>query len=331
MKFTNMFKPINIGVVTVPNRFVVPPMGNNFANTDGSMSDRSAAYYEARAKGGFGLITIESTVVYKEAKGGPRKPCLFSDEVVPSFKRVADACHAYGAKVSIQLQHAGPEGNSKLTGYPLKAASAIAPSAGREIPEAMPTEEVYRLIECYGDAARRVAVALDEPVDLLRGHGFGDLAPGAGGDGGGGLQGVAGELAVALGAGVLELDADLRTVGVAGVGHALEARDDLVGEEAGLARAALGLLVDDGALDGDEAEAALGAGLVIGGGAVAHAAVGVGEVVAHGRDDKAVRHRHDADIDGLKHIRELHSFSLLPGAQAKNLSMTSSAGISWPV
>ena len=163
--FPNMFSPINIGTVTVPNRFVVPPMGNNFANTDGSMSERSAAYYEARAKGGFGLITIESTVVYKQAKGGPRKPCLFSDEVVPSFKRVADACHAYGAKVSIQLQHAGPEGNSKLTGYPLKAASAIAPSAGREIPEAMPTEEVYRLIECYGDAARRAQLA---GIDMSR-------------------------------------------------------------------------------------------------------------------------------------------------------------------
>lgn len=170
--FPNMFSPINIGTVTVPNRFVVPPMGNNFANTDGSMSERSAAYYEARAKGGFGLITIESTVVYKGAKGGPRKPCLFSDEVVPSFKRVADACHAYGAKVSIQLQHAGPEGNSKLTGYPLKAASAIAPSAGREIPEAMPTEEVYRLIECYGDAARRAQLAGIDMVEVHCAHGY---------------------------------------------------------------------------------------------------------------------------------------------------------------
>ena len=170
--FPNMFTPIQIGTVTVPNRFVVPPMGNNFANTDGSMSERSAAYYEARAKGGFGLITIESTVVYKEAKGGPRKPCLFSDEVVPSFKRVADACHAYGAKVSIQLQHAGPEGNSKLTGYPLKAASAIAPSAGREIPEAMPTEEVYRLIECYGDAARRAQLAGIDMVEVHCAHGY---------------------------------------------------------------------------------------------------------------------------------------------------------------
>ena len=170
--FPNMFSPINIGTVTVPNRFVVPPMGNNFANTDGSMSERSAAYYEARAKGGFGLITLESTVVYKEAKGGPRKPCLFDDAVIPSFKAVADRCHAYGAKVSIQLQHAGPEGNSKLTGYPLKAASAIAPSAGREIPEAMPTEEVYKLIECYGDAARRAQLAGIDMVEVHCAHGY---------------------------------------------------------------------------------------------------------------------------------------------------------------
>ena len=171
-RFPTMFSPIQIGTVTVPNRFVVPPMGNNFANTDGTLSDRSAAYYEARAKGGFGLITIESTVVYEQAKGGPRKPCLFNDAVIPSFKNVADRCHAYGAKVSIQLQHAGPEGNSKLTGYPLKAASAIAPSDGREIPEAMPTEEVYRLIECYGDAARRAQLAGIDMVEVHCAHGY---------------------------------------------------------------------------------------------------------------------------------------------------------------
>ena len=172
MKFPTMFSPINIGTVTVPNRFVVPPMGNNFANTDGSLSDRSAAYYEARAKGGFGLITIESTVVYSEAKGGPRKPCLFSDDVVDSFRKVAERCHRYGAKVSIQLQHAGPEGNSKLTGYPLKAASAMASHCGGEIPVAMPTEEVYRLIEAYGDAAARAQRAGIDMVEVHCAHGY---------------------------------------------------------------------------------------------------------------------------------------------------------------
>ena len=172
MKFPTMFSPVQIGTVTVPNRFVVPPMGNNLANTDGTLSDRSLSYYQARAKGGFGLITIESTVVYREAKGGPRKPCLFSDDTVESFRRVADACHAYGAKVSIQLQHAGSEGNSALTGYPLKAASAMPASAGREIPEAVSNEEVYRIIECYGDAARRAQQAGIDMVEVHCAHGY---------------------------------------------------------------------------------------------------------------------------------------------------------------
>lgn len=172
MKFPTMFSPVQIGTVTVPNRFVVPPMGNNLANTDGTLSDRSLSYYQARAKGGFGLITIESTVVYREAKGGPRKPCLFSDDTVESFRRVADACHAYGVKVSIQLQHAGPEGNSALTGYPLKAASAMPASAGREIPEAVSNEEVYRIIECYGDAARRAQQAGIDMVEVHCAHGY---------------------------------------------------------------------------------------------------------------------------------------------------------------
>ena len=69
MKFEKMFSPIQIGPIEVKNRFVVPPMGNNFANTDGTMSDQSVAYYGARAKGGFGLITLEATVVHKGAKG----------------------------------------------------------------------------------------------------------------------------------------------------------------------------------------------------------------------------------------------------------------------
>lgn len=50
MKFEKMFSPIQIGPIEVKNRFVVPPMGNNFANTDGTMSDQSVAYYGARAK-----------------------------------------------------------------------------------------------------------------------------------------------------------------------------------------------------------------------------------------------------------------------------------------
>ena len=94
MKFKNMFSPIQIGPMTVKNRFVVPPMGNNFANSDGTWSDESVAYYGERAKGQFGLITIEATVVHKGAKGGPKKPCLYDDNSIerklqmPAMKKV---------------------------------------------------------------------------------------------------------------------------------------------------------------------------------------------------------------------------------------------------
>ena len=139
MKFKAMFQPIEIGNMTVKNRFVVPPMGNNFANTDGTMSEQSAAYYAERAKGGFGLITIEATVVHPDAKGGPRKPCLYDDSMIESFQKVIEACHREGAKVSIQLQNAGPEGNAKNAGAPIKAASSICTQCGRDIPQTLTT------------------------------------------------------------------------------------------------------------------------------------------------------------------------------------------------
>ncbi len=172
MKFEAMFQPIQIGPMSVPNRFVVSPMCNNFANTDGSLSDTSIAYYHERAKGGFGLITVEATVVHKNAKGGFRKACLYEDSSIPSFKKLVDTLHGEGSKVSIQLQHAGPEGNTKVTGGLLYAASAIASAAGRPIPKSITTDEIYELIESYGDAAVRAVEAGADAVEIHCAHGY---------------------------------------------------------------------------------------------------------------------------------------------------------------
>jgi 2,4-dienoyl-CoA reductase-like NADH-dependent reductase (Old Yellow Enzyme family)/thioredoxin reductase len=172
MKFHAMFQPIQIGPMTVPNRFVVPPMGNNYADPDGCMSERSLKYYQKRATGGFGLITFEATVVEKTAKGGFSKPCLYEDSTIDSFRKVIDACHKEGAKVSIQLQHAGPEGSTKVTGVPLKAASAVPPTYGHEAPVAITKEEIYDLIDCYGDAAVRAQKSGADAVEVHCAHGY---------------------------------------------------------------------------------------------------------------------------------------------------------------
>lgn len=172
MRFKTMFSPIQVGPMTVKNRFVVPPMGNNFANPDGTWSDQSVAYYAERAKGQFGLITIEATVVHHGAKGGPKKPCLYDDSSIESLKKITDACHAQGAKVSIQLQNAGPEGNAKNAGAPIEAASAIPSVYGKDTPVEVPTEKVYELVKGYGDAAERAMKAGADAVEIHMAHGY---------------------------------------------------------------------------------------------------------------------------------------------------------------
>ena len=172
VNFQNMFTPVQIGPVTIKNRFIVPPMGNNFANGDGTLSERSLGYYAARAKGGFGLITVEATVVDKTAKGGPKKPCLYDDSTIESFAKVADAVHAQGGKISVQLQHAGPDGNAKAAGYPIKAASSIASKVEKDIPKEITRDEIYELIEMYGDAAVRAKKAGFDLVEIHMAHGY---------------------------------------------------------------------------------------------------------------------------------------------------------------
>ena len=167
-----MFEPIQIGPMRVNNRFVVPPMSNNFASASGELSERSMYYYRERAKGGFGLITVEATVIDPTAKGGPRKHCLYDDSQIGALKKVVDECHTYGSKVMVQLQQAGPEGSAKAAGYPLKSASRIQASFSKDIPLEMTTKQIYELVELYGDAALRAKKAGVDAVEVHMAHGY---------------------------------------------------------------------------------------------------------------------------------------------------------------
>ena len=167
-----MFEPIQIGPMRVNNRFVVPPMSNNFAIASGELSERSMYYYRERAKGGFGLITVEATVIDPTAKGGPRKHCLYDDSQIGALKKVVDECHTYGSKVMVQLQQAGPEGSAKAAGYPLKSASRIQASFSKDIPLEMTTKQIYELVELYGDAALRAKKAGVDAVEVHMAHGY---------------------------------------------------------------------------------------------------------------------------------------------------------------
>src|SRR6056300_1504539 len=100
--------PIQIGAMSVKNRFVLAAMGSNFAHTDGSCGEKIQAYYEARAKGGCGLIILETTsVAYPAGCSMPNMVGFSEDRFIPGLKELTDRVHAHGCKIAAQLNHSG--------------------------------------------------------------------------------------------------------------------------------------------------------------------------------------------------------------------------------
>lgn len=68
-QFKKLFEPVRIGRMQLKNRIVMPPMGTGYAEDEGYVGQRPIDYYEARARGGAGLIIIEVTSTYPVRKG----------------------------------------------------------------------------------------------------------------------------------------------------------------------------------------------------------------------------------------------------------------------
>ncbi|TEB16391.1 NADH oxidase [Pelotomaculum sp. FP] len=172
MSFKNLLSPIKIGTMDVKNRFVVPPMGTNFGNKDGSVSETTVAYLAERAKGGFGLIIVEVTAVESRGKSIPYSLGLWSDEHIKGFKRLADAVHAHGAKLVVQLVHAGRQGAKAYCGEDIVAPTPIPDPLIKEVPKELATEEIYKIINKFGMAAKRAKSAGADGVEIHGANGM---------------------------------------------------------------------------------------------------------------------------------------------------------------
>jgi 2,4-dienoyl-CoA reductase-like NADH-dependent reductase (Old Yellow Enzyme family)/thioredoxin reductase len=174
-EFRNLFSPLKIRTMELNNRFVIPPMATNLANEDGMVSQGMIDYWVARAKGGWGLLIVEFTAIDPIGKVGPCHPCLWSDDFIPSLKRLTDAVHQYGAKIAIQLSHTGRQTTEAIIDIPGAgpvSASPIPCPLEREIPRELSVEEIYVLIEKFGDAAARAREAGFDAVEIHGAHGY---------------------------------------------------------------------------------------------------------------------------------------------------------------
>ena len=104
-----LFTPIKIGSVEMRNRIAMAPMTTTWAPDDGTVPQKMIDYWEARAKGGVGLIIFETVVIDADHPYIVQSVGLWDDSLIPSFKKFVDAMHAHGAKVAPQISHPGPE------------------------------------------------------------------------------------------------------------------------------------------------------------------------------------------------------------------------------
>ena len=168
-----LFEPIRIGPIELKNRIVMAPMATHFADETGGATSRMEAYYAERARGGCGLIIIESGYIHPLGRGNARRLGLHDDRLIPGLRNLVNRIHAEGARVSSQLHHAGRQTNLNATGglYPVSASSI---PAGMEaiVPRTLRIGEIEDLVEAFGQAARRSVAAGFDFILIHAAHGY---------------------------------------------------------------------------------------------------------------------------------------------------------------
>ena len=170
MPYPHLSSPGRIGGVTLKNRIAMTAASASLSEPDGSMTEAMLAYYEARAKGGVGLIITEMVCV-DEQRGVlfPRELNAARDENIPDFRALADRLHPYGTKVFAQLFHPGANADPKLNPLPLVSASAGRGKKRGQAEEAS-REIIHTIVESFGQAAHRVQQAGFDGIEIHAAH-----------------------------------------------------------------------------------------------------------------------------------------------------------------
>jgi len=167
-----LFSPIRIKKMDLLNRVVMPPMGTNLGNPDGTVSEANLAYLKRRGQSGVGFIITEISAVHPSGAVINSQLGSYDDRFIPGLKKLAKTAQAGSAKVALQLHHAGRESLILL-----KQGKAIAPSPIRSLvygltPREMSRDEIQEIISAFGAAAFRAKEAGFDAVEVHGAHGY---------------------------------------------------------------------------------------------------------------------------------------------------------------
>jgi 2,4-dienoyl-CoA reductase-like NADH-dependent reductase (Old Yellow Enzyme family)/thioredoxin reductase len=172
MALKNLFSPFAIGILKMENRIVMPPMATNYASTEGFVTQRQIDYYVERAKGGFGYINVEHTGIHPQGKASPKMLLISTDEHAAHINKLVEAVHYAGGKIVVQINHAGRQTFSKVTGSPIVGPSPIPALPIMESPRELSIREIEEIVEAFTVAAERVKKAGADGVEIHMAHGY---------------------------------------------------------------------------------------------------------------------------------------------------------------
>ncbi|MFB3765138.1 MAG: FAD-dependent oxidoreductase [Methanotrichaceae archaeon] len=171
--YEKLFSTGRIGRVEIKNRVVMTPMGTVIAAPGGGVNDDIIAYYEARAKGGVGLIESELCRVLDGA--GAALACQLAARNlndVAGLARLVDTVHKYGTKIFLQLHHPGGQGSSMIGGEPIVAASAVKTPGAFEAPRALTVDDIAEIESAFIKGAMLAKMAGADGIVLHGAHGY---------------------------------------------------------------------------------------------------------------------------------------------------------------
>jgi 2,4-dienoyl-CoA reductase-like NADH-dependent reductase (Old Yellow Enzyme family) len=167
--FANLFSPFRIGKVALKNRIVFQPHFTALGHLDGMGSDDLAAYHERRARGGTGLIVIESQAVHPSGKMSRRFISAWDPAIIPFYRKLTAGVQAHGTRIFGQLTHGG---HTSLEHPPhiLWAPSQMPEPSSHFSTKAMDVEDIEATIEGFAASARNAMEGGFDGVEIKVAH-----------------------------------------------------------------------------------------------------------------------------------------------------------------
>ncbi len=168
-----LFEGFSLRGLRVENRLVRSATYEKRADIDGFVTDPLIRFYNDLAEGGVGLIITGNVLVHVSGRSVQKMLCIHNDFYIPKLRRLTDAIHARDGKVVIQLVHGGRQCFPALLGglEPI-APSAVYDPSTRVMPREMTNEEIWEVIEAFGEAARRAMHAGFDGLQIHGAHGY---------------------------------------------------------------------------------------------------------------------------------------------------------------